>query len=91
MKRKIKRCYLVDRREPKKILNTEMYLTPPMVRKILNCSYDYARLIIKTGRDYERKMNLLVLNDKTLKIRTSTFKKIVEGKIIMEKKNGDNK
>jgi len=67
----------IDERDPKEILKTELYLNAPMVRRILNCSYQKALDIISEGLKKEKEQNLFIVDQRTLQLRTATFKKML--------------
>lgn len=67
----------IDMREPKEILKSEFYLTAPMIRRILNCTYDRALSIISEGLVIEQDKKLYVVKKQRQKqIRTTTFKEM---------------
>ncbi len=67
----------IDSREPKEILKTELYLTAPMVRRILNCTYLKALSIISEGLKIEEEKGLFIVEQKQKEIRTKTFKEML--------------
>ena len=68
----------IDERDPKDIFKKEMYLTIPMVRRILNCSYGYARNLVNELREIDRQNNIFVVDGKPLKVRTASFKQFLK-------------
>lgn len=68
----------IDVRQPKEILNTELYLTAPMIRRILNCSYVKALEIIRQGLEIEKEKALFIVDQRIKQIRTSTFKELMK-------------
>lgn len=67
----------LDHREPKEILKTELYLNASMIKRILNCSYEKALMIIDQGLKIEKNKNLFIIEkQRPKKIRTETFKEI---------------
>lgn len=67
----------IDEREPKEILKSEIYLTAPMIRRILNCTYNKALNIISAGLEKEKQERLyIVKNQRKKQIRTTTFKEM---------------
>ena len=68
----------VDQRDAKEILKSEIFLTAPMIRKILNCSYKKSREIINKGQSIEKEHQLYVDEYQRQKqIRTTTFKEMI--------------
>lgn len=67
----------LDHREPKEILKTELYLNASMIKRILNCSYEKALIVIEKGLQIEKEKKLFIIeNQRPKKIRTETFKDI---------------
>lgn len=77
----------IDERLPKEILNEELYLTAPMVRRLLNCGYNYAMDFITTGREIEKEKNLFIIEEQTKKLRTETFKEMLKKGTVIKKRN----
>lgn len=67
----------IDKRDPKEILKTELYLTAPMIRRVLNCGYDNALKVINQGLEIEKEKRLFIINRRIKQIRTSTFKEMM--------------
>lgn len=67
----------IDTREPKEILKTELYLTAPMIRRILNCSYHKALEIIQKGLEIEKEKALFIVSQRIKQIRVDTFKEMM--------------
>lgn len=68
----------IDERDPKEILKTELYLTAPMIRRVLNCGYNKALDIINLGLEIEKSKELFIVNKRIKQIRTSTFRELMK-------------
>ena len=54
----------LDHREPKEILKTELYLNASMIKRILNCSYEKALIVIEKDYRLRKKKIYLLLKIK---------------------------
>lgn len=62
---------IIDSRNPKDILKLEIYLTAPMIRRILGCTYVKALSIINQGLEIEKAKKLYIVDQRKKQMRTA--------------------
>lgn len=77
MEKKMPKYLQVDKRSPKDILKTELYLDASMIRRILGCTYPQALSLIKKGIAHEKEQKLFVVEQQKKYIRTTTFRNLI--------------